>query len=216
MLAGLISGTRTASHWALKEENVDFYDIKAVVNSLFQILDSHLRDENVGGSVENSYFQSNLSFEIRAGGVSVCRFGKLHPELEEAFDVKQAVYVFELDFSYFEARSGKEQKYYFKPLPKYPPVKRDLSLLIPKDKQVTHAQLVEGIVKQGASSFGPLVYDIQLFDIYEGEAIPAGYKSFAYSITYLSPERTLTDQEVNGYHQQICQWLTDTWQIKIR
>ena len=211
MLAGLISGARTKSHWALKEEEVDFYDIKAIVHLLFQILGPHFMDEIRAGA-QNSYFESNLSSEIEVAGKSVCRFGKLHPEIQEAFDLKQAAYLFELDFSTFESWNGKEQKKYFEALPKYPFVKRDLSLLIPLDKNIDHKTLYEIFYKVG----GALVKKAELFDVYQGEAIPDGYKSYTYALTYGAKDRTLTDPEVNKVHGDVCRFLELEWQIKVR
>ncbi len=211
ILSGLISGPRYPTHWNLKNPEVDFYDVKAIVNSVLQALGARFSD-SVEEQVPNPIFQSNLSAEIKEAGKSLCRFGKIHPQLQEAFDLKQTAYLFELNFHIFEKEYQEKEKNIFKLLPKYPFVKRDLSLLIPLHKKITHKLLCEVFLKEG----GPLVKNVELFDVYQGEAIPEGHTSYAYALTYGSDERTLTDVEVSKVHENLCHFLESKWQVKIR
>ncbi len=210
MLSGLISGLRYSTHWAIKEENVDFYDVKALVERVFEAMGK--KSEELSEGTSSPLFQSNLAAEIQEKGQWLCRFGKLHPDVQEAFNLKQEVYLFELNFHLLEAESFQKQEASFKSLPRYPFVKRDLSLLIPLHKNVTHQLLCELFFKKG----GAWVKKAELFDVYQGEPIPEGYKSYAYALTYGAEDRTLTDQEVNKVHESLCQFLEKEWQIKIR
>ena len=83
----------------------------------------------------------------------------------------------------------------YQPLPRFPAVTRDIALVLDEDK--THKQVTD-IVR----SF-PLVGQVQVFDVFSGGKIPAGKKSMAYRVTYLSSVHTLTDEEVNGVQKQM-------------
>ncbi|MBI3019624.1 MAG: phenylalanine--tRNA ligase subunit beta [Deltaproteobacteria bacterium] len=210
MLSGLISGSRYPTHWDLKEEEVDFYDVKAIVHLISNTVGIWFVDDCEIGVYDSSLFHPHLSAEIRLAGNSVFRFGKIHPDIRQTFDLKQAAYVFECNFNILE-KDFQSSLNIFKPLPKYPFVKRDLSLLIPA-KKIHHKALHEIFFKVG----GHLVKKAELFDVYEGEAIPEGYKSYAYALTYGSDDRTLTDQEVSRAHEDLCRFLEREWHIKIR
>ena len=88
----------------------------------------------------------------------------------------------------------------FRPIPRFPPMVRDLALVI--DTDVTHKKIT-GIIE----SF-PLVTEVSIFDVYSGKQVPRGKKSLAYRITFQSPDHTLTDKEVNKVEKQILDRLT--------
>ena len=87
-----------------------------------------------------------------------------------------------------------EQKLY-QPVPRFPAIARDIALVV--DYSLTHRQILDII-----ESF-KLVTEVSLFDVYSGKQVAEGKKSLAYRIIYQSPEHTLTDDEVDGVHQQI-------------
>ena len=80
---------------------------------------------------------------------------------------------------------------------KHPAVNRDISMVVPKNILV--GQIEDMIIQRG----GKLLESCQLFDIYEGSQIVAGYKSVAYSITFRAKDRTLTDEDVNAAMKKI-------------
>jgi phenylalanyl-tRNA synthetase beta chain len=87
----------------------------------------------------------------------------------------------------------------YEPVPRFPPVVQDMAVVV--DEAVTAAQ-VQSIIEAAA-----LVRRAQLFDVYTGEPVPAGKKSLAFSVTYQSPENTLTDEEVARAHRGIVERL---------
>ena len=95
-------------------------------------------------------------------------------------------------------------------LPIYPSVQRDLAMLVPPS--LTHARVLEVIEKLAT----PELTDIKLFDIFKGKQIGAGYKSLAYTLTYRSDGKTLTDEEVNEMHAIILKGLQKELQVEIR
>ena len=78
----------------------------------------------------------------------------------------------------------------FKQIPKFPPVMRDISLVVSKDTPVAE---VERIIRDSSK----FLEKIELFDVYEGKGIPEGKKSVAFSLTFRAPDKTLSDEEVN-------------------
>jgi phenylalanyl-tRNA synthetase beta chain len=90
-----------------------------------------------------------------------------------------------------------ENNHPVKPLPTTPPVFQDIALVVNAD---TSAAAVEAVIVKAG---GNLLKGVRLFDVYQGDPIPAGQKSLAYNLTYQADDRTLTDKEVAGVHQKI-------------
>lgn len=126
----------------------------------------------------------------------IARIGKVKSQLCNAFDIKQDVYYAQIDWHklYFYA-----QKMLFKhqDLPKYPAVKRDLALLLPKE---TTFEALNKIIDQIQN---PLIKQVQLFDVYEGDKLPSGFKSYAISILLQATDKTLTDLETETVIQNL-------------
>jgi phenylalanyl-tRNA synthetase beta chain len=89
-------------------------------------------------------------------------------------------------------------------------VVRDLALMVPSDLL---AQKADELIRRAG---GNLVGEVRLFDLYQGEKIPAGYKSLAFSVHYRAEDRTLTDEEVNEVHSSLLQILQRDLGAKIR
>jgi phenylalanyl-tRNA synthetase beta chain len=98
----------------------------------------------------------------------------------------------------------------FRPLPKFPAVYRDLSLI------VDEAIEVESLAQAIRTSREPFIDQIVLFDLYHGAPIPAGKKGVSYRIRYQAADRTLTDDEVNRSHEQIILRLKEMFQAQLR
>ena len=85
----------------------------------------------------------------------------------------------------------------YKEISKYPSVKKDLAFVVNKE---INSKEIEMNIKKGA---GSLLTNIEVFDVYEGKGIEDGKKSIAYSLTFERPDRTLTDEEINGAMDKI-------------
>jgi phenylalanyl-tRNA synthetase beta chain len=190
MLCGLMSGRRYPLHWKLKEEGVDYFDLKGVTTYLFKAM--HLK-ESYREAASRSYFHPRISTQIWVGSQCLGEMGKIQPPHLEAYDLKQDAYLFELNIS--ELQKIDFRKVVFEPPSKFPAVLRDLSILVPlsKDRAVLFDELYETIEKEG----GGLVTRIELFDIYKGDSIPSGTESYTFALTYQSSSQTLKDEEVN-------------------
>ena len=113
--------------------------------------------------------------------------GQVHPLVAENYDMECEVYCAELNFTKMFQLRLPEPTYV--PLPKYPGVTRDLSMLC--DEAITVAQIEEAIY----ASAGKLLRNVKLFDIYRGTGVPEGKKSMAFSLELRADDRTLTDAD---------------------
>jgi phenylalanyl-tRNA synthetase beta chain len=123
-------------------------------------------------------------------------------------DLRDAVYVAEVELGPLLTRGTREET--FRELPKFPAVVRDVALVV--NEAVSHAEIVSVIEKER----NKVLENVELFDIYRGSSIPTGKKSMAYSLTFRAADRTLTDPEVNGAHEQLKRSLVQTLQCEVR
>jgi phenylalanyl-tRNA synthetase beta chain len=123
--------------------------------------------------------------------------GEVHPQVGERFDLpEQPVAILELDLDMFLAR---RQPRRYQPIWRFPAVLEDMALVVDAD---TPAQAVEDAIRAAG---GDLLRQVELFDLYEGESIPAGKKSLAYALTFQAEERSLTEEEIRAIYQRIQQ-----------
>lgn len=186
--------------------NVDFFDIKGVVDNLLERLGifkcKYLREEN-----HTSFHPgrtANIIYKDRVLGI----VGEIHPDILENYHMKERVYIAELNFDTIIEIANLERQY--KPLPKYPAIVRDLAIVL--DKDILVKDIEERILENGKG----LIEKIDLFDIYIGEQIPEDKKSVAFSITYRSGEGTLKDEEVTKIHNNIISKVEENFEAKLR
>lgn len=134
--------------------------------------------------------------------------GEVHPQILSHYEIHGRAYLFEIDFEQMMKWAGEGKR--FQPLPKFPSVYRDLSLVVEEDLEVD--KVVEAIwaVQQ------PFIDEVNLFDVYREAPIPEGKKGVSYRIRYRSEDRTLTDEEVNQYHEKIISRLREIFQVELR
>jgi phenylalanyl-tRNA synthetase beta chain len=119
--------------------------------------------------------------------------GDLHPKVAQAFELRGGICVIEVDVEKLLDKADGLTKY--QPIHKFPPVTRDVALVV--DDEIAYQKIKEII-----QSF-PLVRELTLFDLYTGEQIPEGSKSFAIRVVYQSRDCTLTDEKVNQTQEEI-------------
>ncbi len=180
-------------------QEADFFDIKGAVENLFAALRVRQGRDGVelgiaAGQVQ-PYSEPDLTLEIVAHGRGIGTVGRLHGRTARAFGLKQDVYFFELDLEELMALPREERR--FRPLPRYPSVRRDIALVVPDS--VPAGDLLAAIVAQREK----YVESADIFDVYRGRPIEEGMKSVALTVTYRSPEQTLDDETVDRIHQKI-------------
>ncbi|MEE9366359.1 MAG: phenylalanine--tRNA ligase subunit beta, partial [Dehalococcoidales bacterium] len=194
VLCGLLSGSRNDISWLGDGGQLNFFDAKAVLEGLFGKLGISASFKPGEDESFHPTHQAAIAIDDKVIGV----VGELHPKVTEAFDLAEAVYLFELNVT--ELLPLLTEHRMFQSIPRFPATVRDIALIV--DVGVSHQQVVD-IIK-GFS----LVKGVTVFDVYSGKQVPAGKKSLAYRITYQSPEHTLTDEEVNRVQEQILKKLS--------
>ena len=184
----------------------DFYYLKEVVDKVLNKLGIHnveyVREKN------NTTFHPGRTAKLIKDGKELGIIGEIHVDVAENYDIKERIYIGQLDFDLISKITNIEAKY--KELPKYPSMLRDLALVVKDDLLVGEIEKV--ISKHGEG----LIENIELFDIYTGDQISEGMKSVAYSIRYRSYERTLKEEEVNTIQKAIIKDLGDKFGAKLR
>ena len=184
-IAGLVSGPVRPEQWASASENVDFFDIKADVEALLALA---ARDEKIQfKATEHPALQPGQAAQIVRGDDVVGVVGKLHPRLAKKYDMKRAVYLFELD-AVKTLRSSAPSAH---AISKFPAIRRDIAVIV--DDAISAAQLVDAV----AASSPELIQGVRIFDIYKGDSIEAGRKSVAIGLILQETSRTLTDDDAD-------------------
>jgi len=195
----VMTGPREASSWLPGQDRqmVDFYDLKGVVEALCQGLQlTHV----TWACGDHPAFHPGRCAHVSADGVPLGVAGELHPAVREAFDLPaQPVCALEFDLDALLAGWGKPGQAQTPSV--HPPVYEDLAIIV--DEQVPAALVYEVIAEAG----GDVLRNISLFDVYQGPQIDAGKKSLAYSLTYQSDEKTLTDQDAAQIRAKIVKHL---------
>ena len=172
-------------------EGVDFYTVKNIVVWLLAKFGVTAGIEAAG----DDYFHPGRRAVMSANGVKLAALGEIHPDVAERFDIKGRVYLAEVDL---DALMPLEKDFYgVKPLPKFPAVSRDIAVVV--DEKVGAGTMLEAIRKAAART----LEDAKLFDIYRGEKLGKDRKSVAFAITLRAPDRTLTDEEINGTMEKV-------------
>ena len=165
--------------------DMDFFSIKGELEAILSALNIYsARYESVQN---NPSFHPGRCAKVTIEGIDVGYIGQIHPLVAKNYDMDCPVYCAQIDFSKLFVLQKPEPTYV--PLPKYPSVSRDLSIVC--DKAVTVAQ-AEDVITAAA---GKLLKGVRLFDIYEGAGIAPDKKSLAFSLELRAEDRTLTDAD---------------------
>jgi phenylalanyl-tRNA synthetase beta chain len=141
------------------------------------------------------FLDGGQSVEGFVGDKCVAYLGRLCPVMARRLEVSPDIYVFELNMEAL-ATAIPEQKR-FQPIPKYPETYRDISILV---DQTVQAQTISDLIFQTS---GPLIRRVELYDQYQGKRLPSGKKSLTFALSFQSPDKTLTDEEVNPIFEKI-------------
>ncbi|NQV04523.1 MAG: phenylalanine--tRNA ligase subunit beta, partial [Candidatus Omnitrophica bacterium] len=128
-------------------------------------------------------------------GETIGTIGEVKPEIAKKFDIKEKTYLAEIDIEGLLRHTGQGKR--FATLPRYPSMKRDISLLV--DDSVDSSSIFDLVRDVG----GGLVRSIGAFDLYRGQQVQEGKKSLAYRVEYRSDEKTLKDEDVSLIHKNI-------------
>ncbi|NIJ44708.1 phenylalanyl-tRNA synthetase beta chain [Wenyingzhuangia heitensis] len=179
-----VSGSRDKEAWNAPKKNSDFYYTKAVVMGVLQ----RLGHSNVKITpTKNDVFSEGITVSL--GKMKLADVGMVSPKILKEFGIKQEV--FYADFNWDTVlKVSQNNKLKVTPLPKYPSVKRDLALLL--DKNVAFKDLYNTAFQ----SEKQLLKEVDLFDVYEGDKLPEGKKSYALSFVLRDENKTLEEKQI--------------------
>ena len=191
-VTGVLAGQIGEGIYSNPYRDPDFFDIKGLVEGMLEvcsIVDYTLQKTDM------PTFHPGRNAEVLLKGRRVGTFGEVHPEVLENYDLPYKAYLFEFDLEGLVDTATFTKR--FEPITIYPKVARDLAIVV--DKELLSDMPTELIYATG----GDTVDSVRLFDVYEGEQVPEGKKSLAYTITYHSATETLTDKAVNALHDKV-------------
>lgn len=197
MLGGIFYKEKIPELW--KEDVKSFFIAKGAIEAMMEEL--KISKYSFAQSPE-PFLHSGQAAEINIGGKSIGFIGVLKPGIIEKLDLKKQnpeIVVFELDID--GLLSFAPESIHCIATPKYPPVERDIALVV--DEDINAANIREKILSYPSE----LIEEVSVFDYYKGPPIPTGKKSLAFSITYRSEGRTLTDEEVEKLHSSLVDYL---------
>jgi phenylalanyl-tRNA synthetase beta chain len=204
MLAGLWAGLRSEATWHSKPLECDFYDLKGVVESLFEAL-------RMDG-VKYVRMPDADCIELRPGSAArilldgdepVGIIGELHPESVRQLGLKQTVYIFEIDLARIYDRAPESKK--ICPVPKFPAIFRDITIIVDQNIEA------QRIISQARAQKSELVEDLCLLDVFQGDPIAPGKKSASMRVTYRSNIKTLDDEDIRLLHESITRGIMDAF-----
>jgi phenylalanyl-tRNA synthetase beta chain len=195
ILTACWTGQRTPLGWYAKPEACDFFDLKGVAEGLLTGLKVPRLQFSPLPESKCRYTRAGVSAVISSNGQALGTIGEVHPQVLAAYDLKQPVFIFEIFMP--QLLSVTPDAVEAQQLPKFPSTFRDATLIV--DRDIQSGDILD-LVRQMCE---PLVEDVQLFDLFEGQPIPQGRKSVSLRITYRSSETTLEDESVNRLHKKI-------------
>ena len=200
------TGGTAASNWHNPSDNYDFFHMKGVVTALLQGL--RTAPFNIVPAPEVTWLNPANASAILVDGQRIGMLGALHPELEEQHKLRQPLYLAEIDC--VKLSQHVFQPVHYEPLPRYPSVERDLSVIVGPD--VTYDSARNGILSLGIAE----LVSIDLIDVYEGEKILSGKLSMTLRLAFQDRERTLTIDRVQGFSGNVLTYLRNTYGAELR
>ena len=204
-VAGVLAGQVGGGVYRDPYRPPDFFDIKGLVEGMLEacgVVDWTLQKTGV------PTFHPGRNAEVLLDNKRIGVFGEAHPEVLENYDLPYKAYLFEFDLESLTDAATFTKR--FEPISIYPKVARDLAIVV--DKEILSDMPTELIYTTGGDS----VDSVRLFDVYEGEQVPEGKKSLAYTITYHSATETLTDKAVNALHDEVVKRLNQELGAELR
>ncbi|WP_017430436.1 phenylalanine--tRNA ligase subunit beta [Vreelandella jeotgali] len=204
MLGAMACGARHPESWSGHPETVDFYDVKGDLESLFAL----------GGCPDDWRMESARHPSLHPGQCArilhrqreVGWLGTLHPDVGRQLGLKVDAVGFEVSL---EALSDGGIPG-FKPLSRYPEVRRDLAFIIDRDVPV------QALLDTAVANAGEHLSDTRLFDVYAGQGVADGHKSIALGLTWQHPSRTLNDEEINQLVASIVEQMQHEFNAELR
>jgi len=201
-----VSGKTAPKQWASQAKDVDFYDIKGIIEGMFEFL--KFKNYTFKPLNEKNTVFSNNSLQIIIKDELVGILGDISKNILKKFDIENNVFIACIDLEKIY-RDYKKVMQYTKVSP-YPAMTRDLCFIL--NDEIVSEEIILEINKKNVA----ILKDIIIFDIYKGKNIEQGKKSIAFSLTFQSEERTLTDEEVDNIVKNIINSIENKFNAQLR
>lgn len=205
VLALWVTGKNRPENWSTPTEACSFADLRSAVYALLSSLgvDTNLRTEGL----HHGLFSDAIT--ISKGERALVRAGALASNVLRDADIRQPVFYAEFDWANL-IKTASKVKVSFSALPKFPPVRRDLSLLL--DRSVRFSDVASAALKAERK----LLKEVGLFDVYEGKHLAPGKKSYALSFVLRDDESTLVDKKIDSAMKRILDALQNEFNAELR
>lgn len=204
-LAGIVTGSLSGKNWKGESQKTDFYRLKGVLENLFDML--AVTDRVRFKAAGRTGMHPGQTADILLDGRVIGYVGALHPQLQKKYELSET-FVFEIVIE--PLLRGTQPPISYRSPARFPSITRDVALVV--KKSVPAADLERLIQEAGV----PLLHSVTLFDVYEGERVGKDEKSLAFSIDYLDPQRTLTDEEADAVHERILEACRERYGARLR
>jgi len=203
MIAGLITGNRTDSSWYSKKAEVDFFDLKGVIEGFFKafmienICFEKIEDESC------YYYKNGYAATVTSGDTLVGTLGKIDKKVLQNYGLKQDAFIFDFDFNVILGLLPKVVTAEL--LPKFPSISRDITIIV--DRAVTVGAILKQI--ELISKKESLIETVFLFDVFEGQPLSEDKKSLSFRVVYRSAGKTLKEKNIKKLHVNISKVIID-------
>ena len=198
-VSGLAYGSAKPEQWAANSEDVDFFEVKAHVDRL-------LGSQAVYEKAEHVALHPGQTARILKDGKVIGFLGKLHPKWQQHYSFSKGTYLFELDL---EAISSRDIPSY-QEVSKLLPIRRDLAVVL--DEKIAVGEVFASLKNANI----PLIQDVSLFDLYQGQGVPENKKSLALSVLMHDTQKTLTDSDADTTVANLLQLLQNEFGATLR
>ncbi|MDZ4141305.1 MAG: phenylalanine--tRNA ligase subunit beta [Methylotenera sp.] len=198
-ISGLAYGSARPEQWSADDADIDFFEVKAHVDALMGVSAVYEKAEHIT-------LHPGQTARILLDGVVIGWLGKLHPKWQQHYHLTKSAFLFELDADAILNRQIPS----YQEVSKFLPVRRDLAVVLDENIAVN---LVLSTVKNANI---PLITDIALFDLYQGQGIPENKKSLALSVLMHDTQKTLTDNDADMAIASLLQLLQSEFDAVLR
>ena len=204
-LSIFLTGAKDIEQWNSNKEDVSFFTLKGIVTAILNRLG--LDGMAIMKVLKKSILEDGMQLYVQKDKIG--EIGWTSSKINKSIGVKQRVYIADLDWDMI-LNLGNRNKVLFKPLPKTFAMRRDFSLLL--DKAVTFQEIEEVARKADRK----LLKEVNLFDVYEGDKLPEGKKSYAVSFHFQDDEKTLKDDQIDKIMENIRKQLESYLGVELR
>lgn len=199
-----LTGQQQTANWKQPAIKYDFYTLKGLVDGMLQLMGiGHYHFDELA----DANFQYGM--ELKSGQISLGKLGAVASKTLSRFDIKQPVFYADLSWDHL-LKLSLEHQTLFQPLSRFPSVQRDIAMIA--SQELPYRSVESVIQKLNLKK----LQSVQLFDVFVSDKLGAGKKSLAVNFTFLDEEKTLTDNEIDGWMKKIMQSLERDLQVEIR